>query len=426
MSPRKIAIAAGIVVLLFGGIYLLFFRSSTDTAAPEQTLTTQVQSDGSLPFGAPPADNANSSGDTATENINGTDFTSNTKSTSRPSQSQSESAEVTKISKGDDGIVAVSGGVIFLQGKQERVRFAERGTSHIYEIAPDGSGGSRITNTTIPRVTESRFTADGSGVYLRYLDDSLKAIRTYSAKIATTTGTTGAGGSLKGTFLAENISDLAIAQDSVFTLSEEPGGANGSLVKQDGSKKTVLWTSPLREWLAEWPNENLLALTTKASASVPGMLVFVNAKTGKESRILRGMTLLTETNPTGEYVLNLQSVDGKLGLYIYDIKNDLQNEISFTTLPEKCAWGTAESYAVYCAVPDKMNGVLPDAWYQGAVSFSDSFWKVNARTGATSLLAESQNLPEVVDGTHLMIAPKEDYLIFTNKRDLTLWSLKLN
>jgi hypothetical protein len=32
---------------------------------------------------------------------------------------------------------------------------------------------------------------------------------------------------------------------------------------------------------------------------------------------------------------------------------------------------------------------------------------------------------EGIDGTSLMLSPKEDYLIFTNKKDYHLWSLRL-
>lgn len=82
---------------------------------------------------------------------------------------------------------------------------------------------------------------------------------------------------------------------------------------------------------------------------------------------------------------------------------------------------------IYCAVPqDIAFGDYPDAWYQGLISFTDDFWRINTKTGETRLLARLNELSdESIDVTNPVLSTNEDYLIFNNKKDLSLWGLKL-
>ena len=77
---------------------------------------------------------------------------------------------------------------------------------------------------------------------------------------------------------------------------------------------------------------------------------------------------------------------------------------------------------VYCAVPSRISGSnQPDDWYQGVVSFDDGFWRKNILTG------ESKNILSRfgADIMNIFVSDDEGYLIFTDKNDGTLWSLKI-
>jgi len=53
-------------------------------------------------------------------------------------------------------------------------------------------------------------------------------------------------------------------------------------------------------------------------------------------------------------------------------------------------------------------------------------WKINAKTGATNRILTPQSVANTtMDITNLVLSAKEDYLLFTNKKDLSLWLLKL-
>jgi hypothetical protein len=66
----------------------------------------------------------------------------------------------------------------------------------------------------------------------------------------------------------------------------------------------------------------------------------------------------------------------------------------------------------------------PDYWYQGLVSFTDYFVKINTKTKNIITIANSQN-ETPVDATNLFFNKDESKLFFINKKDSTLWQLDL-
>jgi hypothetical protein len=129
------------------------------------------------------------------------------------------------------------------------------------------------------------------------------------------------------------------------------------------------------------------------------------------------------------------SPNGKLILYgnsgvslsIYNTTTRDTNILSLNTLPEKCVWSkTSEN--IYCAVPKIIeSGLYPDSWYQGEVSFSDQFWKIDVLNGNTTLLldpAREEGGGEI-DGVKLALDGNENFLFFINKKDSFLWRILL-
>ena len=78
---------------------------------------------------------------------------------------------------------------------------------------------------------------------------------------------------------------------------------------------------------------------------------------------------------------------------------------------------------VYCAVPARISGSnQPDDWYQGVISFDDGVWSKNVSTGESKSILSRFG----ADIMNIFVSDDENYLIFTDKNDGTLWSLKLS
>lgn len=69
---------------------------------------------------------------------------------------------------------------------------------------------------------------------------------------------------------------------------------------------------------------------------------------------------------------------------------------------------------------------LPESWYQGTVSLNDNLWKINLATQEyNQILGDKEELDQSFDMIKLVTSPKDDFILFVNKRDLTLWSFEI-
>ncbi len=324
----------------------------------------------------------------------------------------------------------VAGGIIFDKNGAVTVRYVDRGKGFIYETPAEEEGVFRISNKTIPKIEQALWGEKGNEVILRYLKDD-ETIVSFAGNLKGGTAS-GTEMSLDGIFLPSNIKEMAMSPSSgkIFYLSNSGAGSQNSTgitAGIDGARKLQIFDSPVHEWLVSWPEENVLALSTKPSLSVPGLLYFLNAKTGRMSKILGGIPGLTAlASPSLSHVLYSESSKNSLALKVFDIKEAKSREAIVKTLPEKCVWSKKDSEIAYCGVPDViLDGNYPDSWYQGFVSFSDNIWKVKAVSGLATVVADLPGYGADIDLINPILSPDEDYLLFQNKKDLTLWILKI-
>ena len=218
---------------------------------------------------------------------------------------------------------------------------------------------------------------------------------------------------------------MSISQDkkSFFYLVGNPTNTTGTIQTFADGKKNQLFTSSYDEWLSQWATNNVIFLTTKASGAQNGYLYSLSTKNGSLKKVFGPVIgLTTNTNPLGTIVLYSNSFAGGVGLGLLDIAKHTTKNLALSGLAEKCIW-SGNSTDLYCAVPTNIPiTTYPDAWYQGIVSFTDHFVKINTQTGDITDLGHPETS---VDGTKLFLDDKDTTLFFINKKDSTLWSLDL-
>jgi hypothetical protein len=310
------------------------------------------------------------------------------------------------------------------------LRYVARATGNIYESFADKIEERQFSGTIIPKVYEAYFGNKGTSVIMRYLKTDNQTIETFLGTLpkeylgADTTTVN----NVTGSFLPENIEDVSLSPDTVnvfylFNIGDNMAGTTLNLLT---NKKTQIFTSPFTEWLPSWSNTKIITLTTKPASGIPGYVYKIDATTGKNlTEIFGGINgLTTLPSPDGKLVLYS---DDSLSLFVYHLDTKVSDLLGVKTLPEKCVWGNA-SDIIYCAVPKLISaGAYPDSWYQGEVSFSDQFWKIDIKTGnATMLLDPSTVLGgSDIDGIKLALDADENYLFFVNKKDSYLWEYSL-
>ena len=408
-TKNKILILLVAVMLLAAGLFY-FWNKYMKRGTPGQTLENP---DDSFPFGS------GSNKDTQ--------FPSSASNRSERG-SIGDEAEMPILRQISDKPIA--GGIAFNNGSTTVIRYVERGTGHIIETTGDSFEFAKISNTTIPKVPEAIWTPDGQSVIMRYTKDGTESVFSFSANIIKATTTQDVSKNKKSAFLPMGISGLSVSPvgNKIFYLTNDESESLGATSNVDGSQKNQRFQSAITEWLVSWPNKDTISLATKPSFAVAGYLFFLNEKTGDDSKILSGINGLTAlVNKTAKNILYSESVDDSIRLHYYDLKNNLSKTLSFKTLPEKCVWSKIEELTIYCAVPKTIeDGEYPDSWYQGSMSFNDSVWKIDLKTSSSELVYNLQKESgKEFDIADPFLSGDDEYLFFTNKKDLTFWSLSL-
>lgn len=395
------------VLMLFGFIYYYFFlRDVTPEIAPGTDETT----------GLFPSGQGTTTGSTGTPG--GTEETENVlvPKYRKISQKPISGAVVTTIKDDKKGNV---------------IRYMDKATGHIYETWTKSTEQERISNTTIPKVYETFWNVSGDSFVARYLDGETDNIISFYSKLNKKEKSEDLKSdiyTLDGSFLQKNISDLSMSgggNSLLYVLKRTDGS---SIIKSsfDGKGGVEILNSPLKEWLVEWFGSGYL-LKTKPTYKTGGFVYQLN-NSGNITKLLSNINGLTTLGRNdGGSVLYSGSTDNSFNLFSMEISTRKVTKMNKKTLPDKCVWSKKNKTTIYCAVPKSIPfGKYPDEWYQGIISFNDMIWIIDTNINLGSIIADPEMYSEPsVDGINLMLSENEDYLIFTNKKDYSLWGIDL-
>ncbi|MEJ0001710.1 MAG: hypothetical protein WDN09_00770 [bacterium] len=310
------------------------------------------------------------------------------------------------------------------------VRYAARATGNIYQTFADTLNEQKFSSTIIPKIYDAYFDSKAESVVMRYLKNDQETIETFAGVLPKEllAGDTTGNNELKGSFLGEGITDISMSADlqKIFYLIDISDTATGVTSGYLGDKKTEVFNSPFTEWLSQWPNANMVTITTKPASGYPGYMYWFDPAKQDLQQVLGNINGLTDlTSPDGKIVLYSND---QLGLSLYNVASKNVIPVGLRTMPEKCVW-TKASTALYCFVPKTLipNNQYPDDWYKGKISFSDQIWSMNALDGTVSLVADPISFPggEEIDGTKPALDKDGRYLFFVNKKDSFLWEFDL-
>ncbi len=305
------------------------------------------------------------------------------------------------------------------------VRYIEKATGHIFEVELFSPRQGRISNTTIPQVYDAVWGNSNNSLIARYLKEDDETVDTYSLTVKETSTTT--ENIISGIPFPTRIDNVDTFGNSVFYLEKNENGSSGYISNFSAGNKKQIWSSPIREVIPQYVNAKTVSLTTKPEENTYGFLYFVDTGTGSVKKILGNVPgLSTLTSRDGASVIYLMQ-GGNAEMFALSVKNKTVAGVSPTTLPEKCAWSKKDVDVVYCAVPreDVVSGVLT-SWYKGQISFTDDIWKFDLKNNTSTIILNSnKETEEPLDIVKPLVSDNEQYFVFINKRDNSLWSLDL-
>lgn len=343
--------------------------------------------------------------------------------------------------------IPISGAIAVEHGGKSYVRYVARENGHIFEVDPKTGVGTELTNTTIPRVYEAYWAKGGNSVILRYLtQDQISRrdiIKTYVANLelpiesSNDNLTPGTLGSLRGQFLPDDLTAVSIAPNGkrLFYLLPIPEGVSGTVVTLSTMSAKEVFRNSFAEWLPQLLDNDTIILTTKPSEKIPGFSYLYDPSNKTLTRLIRQKNALTTLGESrGSRIIYSENIVGNTTLGLFD-KKGLSSEggitiheasIPLATLPEKCVW-SKNAVHLYCgAFTSSPRAAIPDEWYQGVLSFADSFWLIDTDTTEITFLADPmKSIQKEFDVFMPFIGNDERYFFFTNKKDNTLWGMRV-
>ena len=306
------------------------------------------------------------------------------------------------------------------------VRYIEKATGHIFEVELFSPKQDRISNTTIPLVYDAIWGNKNGSLVARYLKDDNQTVDTYSLNLKSTATTS--ENTITGIAFPPKITDLSVFDGNIFYLLQNGSGSQGFVSGFDGKGRKQIWNSVIREWNSQYVNTRTVALTTKPTSNMPGFLYFVDTSTGQVKKVLSSILGLSSlTNPLATSVLYLEQTGG-VRMFISDLKNKSTNALTPSTFPEKCVWSIKDKNIIYCAVPrENLDGNSLTNWYKGLISTSDDVWKYDIKNSIATIVGNLSDNPqsESIDVMKPILSENEQYLVFINKTNNSLWSLDL-
>lgn len=298
------------------------------------------------------------------------------------------------------------------------VSFVERRSGNIYTYSKQTNTLTRTNNRTIPSIQSASWLPDASRAFVRYLSGTnFETINTYSLSAN--------GGD--GSFLSQNISDLAVSSSTLLLLASGVNGSVASISRTDGSKSTQAFTTSLSSLRIGFAGKNKYLAFTKPSSTLPGA-AFVVDGAGRFTRIagpLPGLVALA--SPSGAWVLVSYTVGSTLQMELVNAQTGEALPLPVATIADKCVW-SADSVSIYCGIPvsPSPSYAYPDDWYQGAVSFSDRLWKIQVSGRYAQLVLDfNSDTGSLLDAESLAVDAPGTTLVFVNKLDGSLWSFSL-
>lgn len=324
----------------------------------------------------------------------------------------------------------VAGFVITERGDNNMVRFVEKATGNIFEKNIQTPDIVRLSNTTIPGIVKASFTKSGSRVALQYLNDN-HTISTYLAEVPETLLSTSTDqGEMSGVFLPENVVAITPhpSSENFFYIANESSGVRGFIISSSVPGQHV-FSSPIKEWSARFTSTDKVVLTTKPSSSSYGFMYAFNPATRGMNRLLGYIPGLTGlVRESGGVVAYSKSSDRGVSLNLFNLSTETSTLLPVATLPEKCSWSRVNEARLFCGVPRTLEvAEYPDSWYQGEISFRDDLWVIDTTEGSASMLTDFKEYAEgvTIDLIEPALSESDDYLVFKNKRDGSLWSFDL-
>jgi len=289
------------------------------------------------------------------------------------------------------------------------IRYLDKATGNAYEYDMQNNLRHRITNTTIPKISEAIWITSEK-VVIRYEQSSLEQI-------------------VLGTIISDEESlDIANLPSNIHAIAPDKSGSGrfvysipnltGSSIyiyNIDDDTDELVANIPLKDIRLSW--DSVITVATLPSYTSEGYVYRLNTNSGQLTRIAGPFTALSFVDGESSDLISYRE-GSSLNL---SLLGEVQIQINDITLADKCAW-SEENNTFYCGVPESLNArEIPDSWYRGEVFFRDILFAVNPELGRAFVIYSPSFQLDMVN-----LYTKASFIAFKNRINNMLYYVDIN
>jgi hypothetical protein len=305
----------------------------------------------------------------------------------------------------------------------QSIKYFSKSGNGLYEINPDGGNKNTLDSQNFPGLVNAFWSPEQTAAILQFSKNNQTsfAYKDFSTH--------------QETPLKNNLDRVAwqTNADRIFYKYYDPksGSRTLNVADPDGSHWTKLADLPYRNLsIAQVPKSSLVSFWNTGDAFSQTLFQSVSVLGGTPKTILANVygadylwddagdsVLVSHTDSQGGHKMQLAAMNYNGGEY---------HDLDINTLVSKCAW-SSDGKTVYYALPGNIpaSAILPNDYNNGQFNTTDTFWKVDVRTGQTSQLIDPKNIRQNFDATDLFLNQDESALFFLNRADGKLYKLTL-
>jgi hypothetical protein len=314
------------------------------------------------------------------------------------------------------------------------VRFQERATGHLFDVFEFIPTPEKVSNITVQKIYNTIFTNNVNEFLEQTPTFNSEQIKTVFAKNipAQQSGTsTPQEQRLDQRDISTTISDFIFIKQTNKLIYSIKTGDSSNVYTSDTQRNNeiLIGNIPFSEFTLEPINNSYVLLQTKASAAAVGYAYTLNISTGVLTKFIGNVSgLLTKVSPNLNYYLYIESNQGRPITRGYDATTGITRRIGLDTIPEKCSFSEKNNAILYCfGSLQYKSATYPDDWYKGKVFNDEDLYKIDLSTGIVEVVyvfGEEETLVDF-DVIKPLTTFNDNFIVFQNKNDLTLWSIHL-
>lgn len=317
----------------------------------------------------------------------------------------------------------VAGYIAINSTSTNSVRYAERGTGHIYEIDFNSNVERKLLGNTVAGTSEAYFSPAGTGVVLVTNSNNVKAATFY-----TVTGTE----DTTKTSLTGKVENINVLDSSTVLYTTTTNNITTAYsFNRISDTATELWNVPLTDIRVWWGDLDNTYISNKPAPFLEGSLYKVTPNgliPMGEQHYAYNVTVNDDNSQAIETYYDFDTENTKS--YYLNLKDGNKTAIPIVALPEKCTLSVGNLNKLWCGalIPgsSKNSRTYMNDWYAGNISSNDNLWETNVDSESSLVLANLfDRAGFVIDVTNLSISPDGEALFFTNKINDALWRYKL-